>query len=290
VLISRTPAALRHRWEQWKEQRRAAAWVRKGRVPGGPGYNAAKWSSIEQALAGVTGQPYGYDDAGLDERVVEYPWAFARLAKLHTRGARLLDAGSVLNHRSLLAHCRRTGHRPLSIVTLRYEGFAEVSDDVRYEFADLRTLPYRDDWFALVVSLSTLEHVGMDNAIYGDKTGAGPDPTLALISAMHELRRVTMPRGTALVSVPFGIRSNRGWLRIFDEGDLDGVTRSSGWRLEQTRFFRATRDGWREGSMDDARDAGYNEPRDPLLAGVARTAPEWVAAAEAVALVELTKV
>jgi hypothetical protein len=220
---------------------------------------------------------------------VEYPWTFARLATLHTPGARILDAGSVLNHPRLLAHCRRAGHHPLSIVTLRYEGHADVSDDVRYEFADLRTLPYRDGWFARVVSLSTLEHVGMDNAMYGDTSAAGTSPNLETITAMQELRRVTMPGGTALVSVPFGIRSNRGWLRVFDAEDLEAVTRSSGWRLERARFFRAMRDGWRECSMDDARDAGYNDPRDARVAGVERTAPEWVGAAEAVALVELTR-
>jgi SAM-dependent methyltransferase len=258
-------------------------------VPGTYGDTAAKWVSIERALAGEAGQPYGHDDAGLDERVVEYPWAFDRLAALRTPGARILDAGSVLNHPRILAHCRRAGYGPLSIVTLRYEGHAEVSDDVHYEFADLRMLPYRDDWFPLVVSLSTLEHVGMDNTGYGDTSGASSDPTTEAVHAMRELRRVTAPGGTALLSMPFGKRANRGWLRVFDAEDLDALTRSSGWRVARTRFFRATRDGWRECSMDDARTAGFNDPGRRGRPG-AETAPAWVAAAEAVALLELTKV
>src|SRR2546423_4784568 len=93
---------LGRRLAQWRLQRKATAWVRNGRVPGARGDTAAKWISIERALSGESGQAYGYHDAGLDERVVEYPWAFDRLSALHTPGARILDAGSVLNHPRIL--------------------------------------------------------------------------------------------------------------------------------------------------------------------------------------------
>lgn len=281
-------AALRRRFAQWSLQRKSAAWASKGRVPGTRGDTAAKWLSIESALDGRSAQPYGHDDVGLDERVVEYPWVFDRLTALRTPGARILDAGSVLNHPRILAHCRRAGHGPLSIVTLRYEGYAQISDDVRYEFADLRMLPYRDAWFPLVVSLSTLEHVGMDNVGYGDASGASADPATETRRAMQELRRVTAPGGTALLSVPFGTRSNRGWLRVFDAEDIGDLTRSPGWRVERSRYFRSTREGWRECSMEDAGTAGYNDPHRLGRSGD-RTAPDWVAAAEAVALIELTR-
>jgi SAM-dependent methyltransferase len=262
--------------------------VKNGRVPGASGYRVAKWLAVERALAGASERPYGHDDAGLDERVVEYPWVFDRLATRHASGARILDAGSVLNYPPLLSHVRSAGYGPLSIITLRYEGYADVSDDVRYEFADLRSLPYRDDWFSVVISLSTLEHVGMDNAVYGDLTTSSVDPAVEVQCAMQELRRVTMPGGTALLSVPFGLRSNRGWMRVFDAKDLEVLTQSPGWQLEQARFFRVTTDGWRECSMEHAQTAGYNEHLNRDRPGV-QTAPPSVAAAEAVALVELTK-
>ena len=245
--------------------------------------------AIDRALASAPNDAYGHDDAGLDERVVEYPWALHRLAARHRSGDPILDAGSVLNHRQILAHCRRTGLHPLSIVTLKYEGFSRVSDEVRYEFADLRRLPYRDGWFGAVVCLSTLEHVGMDNTMYGDSSGGNTDPSREAEQAMLEIRRVTRPGGVMLLSVPFGAPEDRGWLRLFDAGELRRLTSAQGWQVESARIYRATRDGWRISAMVDAQTAGYNEPRSTRRTSV-RTAPEWVSAAEAVALVELVAV
>jgi SAM-dependent methyltransferase len=258
-------------------------------VPGGAGYSSARWQAIERTLAARTTSAFGHDDAGLDERVVEYPWALHRLRVRWEAGTPILDAGSVLNHPRLLAHCRRERLAPISIVTLRHEGRAEVSDDVRYEYADLRRLPYRDEWFSSVVCLSTLEHVGMDNRLYGDAAGASTAPRAEAARAMDELRRVTRAGGTLLLSVPFGKRDDRGWFRILDADDVRHLTDRPGWRTDHTLFYRATADGWRECSAADAETAGYNERRREATPR-SRTAPSWVSAAEAVALVELTAV
>jgi hypothetical protein len=287
--LRRSPGAFMKRLTRWKLGARTAKWIDDGRVPGASGYSSARWSAIEHALTAVPPRGYGYHDAGLDERVVEFPWALHRLKSRTNPGTPILDAGSVLNHPRILAHCRREGLGPLSIVTLRYEGRADVSDDVRYEFADLRRLPYRDEWFSSVVCLSTIEHVGMDNRIYGDASGASSTPALEATRAMTELRRVTRPGGALLLSAPFGRRDDRGWFRILDGDDIESLTRAPGWRLDRLQIVRATREGWRECPMADAATAGYNESANATHGGT-RTAPDWVSAAEAVALVELTAV
>ena len=55
----------------------------------------------------------------------------------------------------------------LHVVTLAPEEEAYPFLDVSYLFADLRRLPLRDETYDRVVSMSTLEHVGMDNSYYG---------------------------------------------------------------------------------------------------------------------------
>jgi hypothetical protein len=271
-----------------RHQLKADLWKRGGRVPGGYGSNAAKWIAIESGIRTPQDGRYGWNDGGLDERVVEYPWLFERMAGLKYK-ERVLDAGSVLNHKRILDEWRRLCYPPVSIVTLGYEGFADVSNEVRYEFADLRSLPYRDEWFPAVLSLSTLEHVGLDNAIYGAAAGAAEkttNPGLEAAVAMQELHRVTQRGGTLFVSVPYGTRSNRDWFRVFNADDLDQLTSAGKWTNVSRRFFRQMREGWRECTADEAKTAGYNEP--PGRPGE-QTAPGWVAAAEAVALVELTR-
>ncbi|HTK48313.1 MAG TPA: methyltransferase domain-containing protein [Gemmatimonadaceae bacterium] len=280
---------IRDRALQRRRHARAKAWIRNGRVPGAGGYSSARWCAIERALAAPGAQAFGHDDAGLDERVVEYPWALQQLRSRRDAGAPILDAGSVLNHPRLLAYCRKERLGPISLVTLHFEGSAEVSDDVRYEFADLRHLPYRDGWFSSVLCLSTLEHVGMDNRIYGDHAHSSDSPRTETARAMEELRRVTRPGGALLVSVPFGTRDDRGWFRIFDAEDVRHLTDCRGWRTDRTSIYRATAQGWRECSAEAAESAGYNERRRDVQAGSC-TAPEWVSAAEAVALLELTAV
>ena len=54
--------------------------------------------------------------------------------------------------------------------------------------------------------------------------------------------------------------------------------------IAEVRFFRAFRHGWEEVDAAVAEDAGYND-RHP---GGRRDAPDWVAAAEAVALIEMS--
>lgn len=264
---------------------KAAWWKRRGSVPHAPGANAARWLAIAHALQPSPGG-YGAHDAGLDERVVEYAWVFDRMRELSGAGGPVLDAGSVLNYRPVIDGWLRQGFPPVSIVTLAYEGHAFVSNAVRYEFGDLRRLPYRDEWFATALCLSTIEHVGLDNRIYGAPGESASDPTREAVRALQELQRVLKRGGTLLLSVPFGASANRGWFRIFDSGDLEPLLAAPGWTSQRIRYFRAGRDGWRECSVADAESAGYNEP--PGRPG-AQTAPAWVAAAEAVALVEMRR-
>jgi SAM-dependent methyltransferase len=190
--------------------------------------------------------------AGFDERIVEYPWLFSR-----GLSGRVLDAGSVLNHRHLVERLV-PAIDDLTIVTLAPEPVAFFSFGVSYLYDDLRALPLRDDWFDEVVCLSTLEHVGMDNAVYGADGARAEDPRAEAAQALRELLRVVRPGGRVHLSVPFGRREDHGWFRQLDREDVDDLLAGAGaGRHEETVFLHTSR-GWRRGTPKRAAGASYN--------------------------------
>jgi glycosyltransferase involved in cell wall biosynthesis/SAM-dependent methyltransferase len=218
---------------------------------------------------------YGF---GFDERVVEYPWVFTR----ELRG-RVLDAGSTLNHPHTLVRVRPRVEE-LHIVTLAPEQEAYPFLDVSYLFADLRALPFADETYDTVVSLSTLEHVGMDNSHYGGGAQRSGDPDAELLSAIRELHRVLKPGGKLLLSVPYGAAEDFDWMRVFSVEGLGALVDAFDPETATSTFFRYSASGWQLSSAEDAQRERY---RDHFSSN--GPAADRAVAARAVACVELAK-
>ncbi len=195
--------------------------------------------------------------AGFDERCVEYPWLFSRRL-----GGRILDAGSVLNHRHVLERLLPEVD-DLTITTLAPESAAFTELAVSYVYGDMRRLSFRDDWFDEVVCLSTLEHVGMDNSIYGDAGGPAEDPDAAAAAALTELLRVVRPGGRVHLSVPYGRREEHGWVRQLDRAAVDALFAAAGAVAREETIFRYTPGGWRRGGDRRVAGVAYNPATTP---------------------------
>jgi hypothetical protein len=121
--------------------------------------------------------PYFYDrynNTWLNERAVEVPLARAALA----HGGDMLEVGNVLGHYGHLGH----------EVVDKYERAPGVQN------IDVLDLDRARRW-DVVISISTIEHVGVDDT--------PKDPTRG-VAAMQLLADAVRPGGTLLVTIPVG--------------------------------------------------------------------------------------
>ncbi len=170
---------------------------------------------------------------GSDERVIEVPWVLARLAE-----GRVLEVGYAYAEPAYLAALVAEAPAELVGVDLA-EAVVPGIETVR---ADVRELPFADGSFDQVLLVSTLEHVGADNTVYG--LGAEADAA-GRLEALRELRRVLRPRGSVLVTVPLGEPGDHGWFR---QDDVRGWTRlyaQAGFFVEEQEAYELLDEGWR---------------------------------------------
>ena len=202
---------------------------------------------------------------GLDERVLELPFALD-VARLGEPGE-VLDAGSSIN----LPVVRQIVGRPAARVThFTQSGSREPQlpgdeDRFIFKFGDLRQMPFADATFHRAVCVSTLEHVGMDNAQYG---GASETDPASAVRAVAELLRVVVHGGELLVTVPYGRRRANESFRVFDADDLRALLAPAVAEDVQTRYFYY-QSGWTEGDGQPPAavlDAGYS---DGVVTGLA---------------------
>lgn len=247
-------------------EERIAQYLEGGRVPWSVGYHEYKWKFIAEALSDIDAcraiadeaLPEGYG-IGLDERVVEYPWILPLL--INSPGP-ILDAGSVLNFDSIVGH-PLIDPSSLTIAGLAVEKQCHYASGVSYQLCDLRDLPFRDHWFETTICVSTLEHIGMNNEIYGheDETAARDEAAKGqYLDAVRELVRVTKPDGVIAITVPVGKFENHGFFQQFDRGMIDSLVKTLGtFGRVSERYFRYHLKGWTAASWEECKDSySYN--------------------------------
>lgn len=268
----------------WKIRR----FVRNGFKPWSTGYSEYKEMSLQNILRqehlldvfradGLLPKKFGYR---LDERAVEYPWLFSRL---NNEKKHLLDAGSALNFAFLLTN-RWLKSRDLVIYTLSPEQVIKRSN-ISYVYGDLRQTVLKGECFDEIVSISTLEHIGMNNRIlYTNKDKYNEFQPDSVMEAVLEFKRLLKPGGKLFITVPFGYYQNLGWLQQFDSEMISRMIEAfNGSRTTET-YFKYHNDGWQLTNAADSSDCRYfdvhNQPTFET---------DFLAAARAVACIEIIK-
>jgi len=247
-------------------------YLEHGRIPWSPGYALYKEHIIldslqnQELLDGFKEKnklPKKYG-LGVDERCIEYPWLFSHLP---IQALHILDAGSILNHEYLLSQSYFSD-KDLHIVTLAPEASCFWRKRISYLFADLRSLPIKDGFYDVVVCLSTLEHIGLDNTQYFSGKRHDENKVDDFKVALKELRRVLKPGGSLFLSLPFGQYQNFGHFQQFDSRLLaESINTFEPCQLIQKTFFKYSKDGWQVVSEHECNDCLYSEFIDCTASG-----------------------
>jgi SAM-dependent methyltransferase len=179
-----------------------------------------------------------YNDTWANERAVELPII---LNYLRSAGGDVLEVGRVLDHYI---------DRPHDVVD-RYEMAPGVINEDVLDFGP-------DKRYALIVTISTLEHVGFDEDV------RDPDKPAR---AVRHLRSLLRPDGRLVVTIPLGYNP-----------DLDQRLLSGSLKFDEVRYMKrvSRTNRWREASAAEVAGAKYASPyreANALVVAVARATP-----------------
>ncbi len=214
--------------------------------------DAVAWAEGERARPREVRGPARPRDlrapAWTDERALEIPWCLAR----YDGERRVLDVGYAFAEPAYLLGLLRLGAHELTGADLAE---ADVPG-LRGVVADVRDLPFGDASFDLAFCISTLEHVGRDNAVYAVETArdAGGDET-----ALRKLRRVLAADGRLLVSVPTGEPEDQGWQVVRRPEEWVDLFERAGFLVFEDELYARGEEGWRAVDAAAAGAARYGE-------------------------------
>lgn len=246
--------------------------LKNGQIPWSEGYGAHKEESINKSISNATildefskeKVPANYGHR-LDERIVEYPWIFANLKKGKTI---FLDAGSTFNFEYLLNN-ELIEKKEKYIYTFYPEDKSYLDKKISYIYGDLRDLPFRDNFFEEIVCQSTIEHIDMDNSMYGYDLKSTIDSvtnkSYEYLKVIEELLRVLKSDGQLLLTFPYGKFENHGFFQQFDKEMLVRIAdKMKGLGSYDLTFFKYLPEGWIVASQEDCNDAESYNPHTQM--------------------------
>lgn len=284
-------------YHNFLKQRRITYYLKHGQKPWSNGYSDFKWQLIERNInngsligkfknGSELSEFYGKN---IDDRVVEYPWIALQLPE--SVGS-LLDAGSALNFREILNH-KKLANKKITIVNLNPEDNCFWQKGISYVFADLRALPFLDNYFDIITCISTLEHIGMDNTVfYSSDDKYQENRRLDYLKAVLELKRILKPGGMLFITVPFGKYQNFGFFQQFNQDMVKKITRVFRGTEYFISYYRYSKDGWNISSAEECKNAEYFDIHQTKYRNKNSNKdydPDFAAASRAVACLKIIK-
>ena len=124
----------------------------------------------------------------------------------------------------------------------------------------VRPSPGPDGSFDLVLCVSTLEHVGRDNRVYGAADEADPD---GIADALEELRRVV--GGRLVVTVPCGTPEDHGWFVQLEPDAWNDAFLEADFSVLEEEIYALGPGGWRAAPDFDPTGVRYGDHASAVL-------------------------
>lgn len=241
---------------------------KNGQIPWSDGYLSHKVASIVKSITNAEllkqltqkklPANFGYR---IDERIVEYPWIFSNLKKDNSI---FLDAGSTFNFGYILNN-EILENKKKYIYTFYPEDISYTNKVISYVYGDLRELPFKENYFEEIVCQSTIEHIDMNNSIYGyDLKSTLIETTkksYEYLKVVNELLRVLKPEGQLLLTFPYGKFENHEFFQQFDREmvvRINDIMNDLG-SCELT-FFKYLPEGWIFSTQEDCDESESFNP------------------------------
>lgn len=193
--------------------------------------------------------------ANKTERVIEMPWALSCIGDAE----RVLDVGNAYSERRWYEAIAKLNIKELhgfdkALVPARSKRWTRIytqeTGDMRYP------LPYMNDYFDIILCVSTIEHLGYDNSMYfaeSENFSVGAeDDKLGLENLMDVLK----PGGRLVLTAPYGRwdGSFKGF-RHYDRPRFKTLIRP--YKIEEYQLFHFNGKGWRNSTEQECDDRRY---------------------------------
>lgn len=214
-------------------------WLREGRRGSRITYSPAAylyWLASERT-------PY------VGTRIIEIPWVLNQLRKSGVSDQRILQVGDVLLQKAL-DNCE------IELVDMDAE--ESSTPGLRVYKADIREVSLCQGYFDIAISISTLEHIGVQEPRFpdGDKL------------AVEVISQALKPGGLFLFTVPFGKPVVMKTFRVYDKERLNFILEGN-FLVEEENFFVWNKIKWQKTSPEMLKEQGFlkNNPSMNLGGG-----------------------
>ncbi len=180
-------------------------------------------------------------EISVDERFVEYPFAYAHLGE---EPQTILDVGCYESVFPIVL--ASLGHK---VYGVDVQNYPLAHPNFTFVLGDICNNAFPDESFDAVTIISTLEHIGLGR--YPESTDGEKDK-----KAVQEIIRILKLGGKVIIAVPFGkktICSHRGMPlhRVYDSSSLQEVL--AGLRIVKLEYaIRAKGEYWLAASQEEA--------------------------------------